>query len=304
VLVSVVIPAYNAAGFIDRTLETVRAQTFVEHETILVDDGSTDDTADVAGAYLSRHGMRGRVVRQENRGIAAARNTGMREASGAYIALLDHDDLWYPDKLAAVMAEFERHPEVDLICHNENITRDGEIVRVSRRRLPRSKVYEALLFGGNMLSPSATTVRRSAALALGGFDERPEYLTVEDYDFWMRLSRERQIRLIDRVLGEYVLVDRAASRRVMFHHLALERMLKSHLDAYGRTHRGMLARLRVRRRLAQVYRSAARQLIAHKEAVGDQRMLIGRMLRTFPLEPRNLAVALLWVAGAWRRSPL
>lgn len=301
-IVSIVIPAYNAAGFISRTLDTVRAQTFAEHETIVVDDGSTDGTDGVVQAYLTRHAMVGRVVRQENRGIAAARNAGMRASNGTYVSLLDHDDLWYPDKLAAVMAVFERHLDTDLVCHDENITREGRVVRVSRRRLPRGNLYEALLFGGNLLSPSATTVRRDAALALGGFDERPEYLTVEDYDFWLRFSREHRIQFLDRVLGEYVLVDQAASRRIVFHHIALERMLRRHLNVYSSTHDGLLARVRARRRLAQVHRSALRQLIAYKEGAGDQQRLVGRMLRTYPFEVRNIAVALLWVLAAVRRS--
>jgi len=301
VIVSVVIPAYNAAEFIGRTLDSVRAQTFVDHETVVVDDGSTDGTAAVVEEYLARHRMRGTVVRQENRGIAAARNAGMREAGGTFVALLDHDDLWYPEKLAVVMEEFDRHPDADLICHDENVTRDGAVLRVSHRRLPSGALYEALLLRGNLLSTSATTFRRDRALDIGGFDERAEYLTVEDYDFWMRFSRKWRIRFIDRVLGEYVLVERAASRRIVFHHVALERMLRNHLDAYGLTNRGVRARLRMRRRLAQVYRSAARQLIAHGEGARDQRAFIGRMLRTYPLELRNVGVACIWIAGAVRR---
>jgi glycosyltransferase involved in cell wall biosynthesis len=301
-LVSVVIPAYNASSFIGRTLDSVRAQTVAGHETIVVDDGSSDDTAEVARAYFSRHDMRGRVIQQNNGGIAAARNTGIRAAAGTYVALLDHDDLWYPEKLAVVMAEFARHPEVDLICHDENMTRDGQIVRVSRRRLPRGNLYEALLFGGNILSPSATTFRRDMALALGGFDERAEYITVEDYDFWMRVGRERHVRFVDRVLGEYVMVERAASRRIVAHHLALEGMVGDHLRAYLRSNRGLGARIRARRRLAQVYRSALRQLMLYGENVHDQQAFVGRMLRTYPLEPRNIAVALIWTAGSLRRS--
>jgi len=299
--VSVVIPAYNAAPFIGRTLDSVRAQTFTQHETIVVDDGSTDGTSDVAEEYFTRYGVHGRVVRQENRGIAAARNAGMREANGTYVALLDHDDLWYPEKLAAVMAEFDQFPDSDLICHDENITRDGQVLRVSHRRLPRGSLYEALLFRGNMLSPSATALRRDRALEIGGFDERSEYLTVEDYDFWMRFSRKWRIRFLGRVLGEYVLVERAASRRIVFHHTALEGMLQDHLSAYLHAHSGLATHLRARRRLAQVYRSAARQLIAHGEAGRDQQAFVGRMLRTYPLEPRNVAVALLWMVGVFRR---
>ena len=304
VVVSVVIPAYNSSEFIGRTLDSVRAQVFASYETIVIDDGSTDGTGDVAEEYFRRHAVRGRVVHQTNRGVSAARNAGMRVAKGTYVALLDADDLWYPDKLSAVMREFDRHPDANLICHDENVTRDGRIVRVSRRRRPCGDCYEALLFGGNILSPSATTIRREAALALGGFDEREEYRTVEDYDFWMRFSREGQIHFFDRVLGEYVLHERSASRRIVYHHLALERMLRDHLSEYLRLHSGPAARLRARRRLAQVYRSAARQLIEHREAARDQQAFVGRMLRTYPFEPRNVAVALVWCAGVLFRQPV
>lgn len=302
VTVSVVIPAYNAAAFIERTLDTVRAQTFDDHETIVVDDGSVDRTAEVVSAYFSKHGMNGRLLRQENRGQAAARNAGMRAARAGFVALLDADDLWDPEKLAVVMAEFGRQPEVDLICHNERITLGGKVVRVSDRRMPRGNVYDALLFGGNLLSPSATVIRRDSALAIGGFDERRDYISVEDYDFWMRFSRGRQIRFLNRVLGEYVLRDESSSRDIVGHHAALEGMLRQHFEAFLRSHSGPAARLRVRRRLARVYRSAARQLIAYGERRSDQHVFVRRMLRTYPFELRNLAVAALWIAGFVRRS--
>ena len=298
--VSVVIPAYNAELFIDRTLDTVRTQTFTDHETVVVDDGSSDRTQVVVRQYFARHGLRGRVIRQENRGIAAARNTGMSNAVGTFVALLDHDDQWYRDKLAAVMEEFTHHPDADLVCHDENITADGKVVRVSRRRQPRGNLYESLLFDGNLLSPSATTVRRDRALEIGGFDERAEYLTVEDYDFWMRFSRRFTIRFLNRVLGEYVLVERAASRRIVFHHDRLEGMLRRHLDAWVDSHPNPAARLRARRRLARVYRSAARQLMMYGEGAPDQRTYVCRMLRTYPLEARNVAVALAWLAQSVR----
>lgn len=301
VAVSVVIPAYNAAAVIGRTLDSVRSQTFCDYETVVIDDGSTDATSEVIRSYFTQHRMRARILRQANRGMAAARNAGMREASGAYVALLDADDLWYPHKLAAVMDEFRRHPEADLVCHDENITRDGRVLRVSRRRLPPGALYDALLLEGNLLSPSATTLKRSKALEIGGFDERAEYLTVEDYDFWMRFSRHGRIRFLDRVLGEYVLTEHSASRRIVFHHLALEGMLRQHLNAYVESNPTLAVRLRARRRLARVYRSAARQLMAYREAPRDQQAFVGRMLRTYPLEPRNVGVALMWVTALVHR---
>lgn len=301
--VSVVIPAYNAARFIERTLETVRAQTLQPSEIVVIDDGSVDGTFETVRGYFDRHRVNGRVLRQENLGMAAARNAGMRAADGLYIALLDSDDLWYPEKLSAVMNEFRRHPDVDLVCHDENVSKEGRVVGVSRRRRPRGTLYDALLFGGNLLSPSAAVVRRETALALGGFDERREYVSVEDYDFWMRFSRVGEIRFLPRVLGEYVLREDSASRRIVFHFTALEGMLREHLQAYVDANSGLAGRLRVRRRLSQVYRSAARQLMTHGESSDDQRMFVTRMLRTYPLAPLNVAVALMWVVRSLRQIP-
>lgn len=302
VTVSVVIPAYNCAAFIGRTLDGVRLQTFTRHETVVVDDGSSDGTSAVVEKYFARHGMRGRVIRQANRGIAGARNVGMCEATGSYVALLDHDDLWYPEKLAAVMEDFEQHPDVDLICHDQNTTRDGRLLRVSHRQMPRGgTLYEALLFDGNLLSPSAVIFRRDRALEIGGFDERPEYLTVEDYDFWLRFSRQWRIKFLNGVLSECVLLAGGASRRIVFHHVALERVLREHMAAYLQSHPGLGVRVRARRRMARVYRSAARHLLEQREAVEDQRSFVMRMLRSYPLEPRNVGVALIWMMATLRR---
>ena len=151
------------------------------------------------------------------------------------------------------------------------------------------------------MSPSATTLKRDVALALGGFNERRDYATAEDYDFWIRFARVGRIRFLRRALGEYVMSEHSASRRIVSHHVALERMLRDHLDEYLRAHPGLATRLRVRRRLARVYRSAARQLIAHREGGAEQKTYVARMLRTYPVELRNVAVSLLWIAESFRR---
>lgn len=108
--VSVVVPTYNQPALLLETLQSVFAQTFTDFEVILVDDGSTDDTP-ARLVELAAREPRLRVVRQVNAGTGAARNRGIDEARGKYIALLDHDDLWMPGKLAAQVAFLERHPE-------------------------------------------------------------------------------------------------------------------------------------------------------------------------------------------------
>lgn len=300
--VSVVIPAYNAADFIERTLESVRAQTYRSYEIVVVDDGSTDATHEVVERWFARTGIAGVCIRQPNKKIAAARNTGMRAARGDFIALLDHDDLWDAEKLTAAMAEFEKHPEVDLVCHNERITRDGVIVGITRNGPAVEAMYEFLLFKGNALSPSAAVVRKDKALAIGGFREDPEFNTVEDYDFWMRLSQRGRFHFLDRVLGEYVLVERAASRRIEYHAANTVRMLQDHLRSHFGDDPGLLDRLVIRKRLAAVYRSALRQLVDHRESPESQKKYFWRMLRTFPFDPKNLARAVAWSANTAARA--
>ncbi len=106
-LVSVVIPVYNGARFLDEALRSVFAQDYAPIEVIVVDDGSTDDTP----AVLARWGERVIVMRQPNAGVASARNAGIRRATGAFVALQDADDLWAPDKLSLQVAHLAAHPE-------------------------------------------------------------------------------------------------------------------------------------------------------------------------------------------------
>jgi glycosyltransferase involved in cell wall biosynthesis len=293
-LVTVVIPAYNAAGFIERTLDTVGAQTFTDYEVVVVDDGSTDGTHEVVERWLARSGLRGRAIRQENKKIAAARNTGMRAARGRFIALLDHDDLWRPEKLAAVMAEFERRPDADLVCHNEDIVKDGVVLRTSRNGPEAPDMYERLLMRGNALSPSASVFKKEKALSIGGMREDPEFNTVEDYDFWMRLSQVARFHFLDRVLGEYQLVERAASRRVEYHHGNMEALLRDHFRTRFGERPSLVDRLRMARRLSSVYRSALGQLMTHGESFELQRSYARRMLAACPWDPKNLVRAASW----------
>src|SRR5690242_71279 len=109
--VTVVIPSYNGARYLGEAIESVLAQTHPSVETIVVDDGSVDGTT----ALVSSYGDRVRGIRQENRGLAAARNSGIRAAAGTYVAFLDHDDRYLPEKTARQVAVFEARPDVGLV---------------------------------------------------------------------------------------------------------------------------------------------------------------------------------------------
>ncbi len=285
--VSIVIPAWNAAYFIEKTLSAVAAQTYRDFEVIVVDDGSTDDTKSIVDQFLKDKGLRGLCIRQSNKKIAAARNAGIRAADAGLIAFLDHDDLWFPTKLEKVMAEFDAHPEIDLVCHQENVVRNGIFLRVTRNGPWVEKMYEQLLFEGNALSPSAVVVKKKKLLEAGLFREEPEFNTVEDYDLWMRLSKIARMRFLDEVLGEYQLVERGASNKIVYHNTNLEHLLTSHFKNFPEDDE------RKRRRLGVMCRSAARLLLDQGD-VATAGSYARRAAAEYPWDWKNIAVVGLW----------
>jgi glycosyltransferase involved in cell wall biosynthesis len=176
--ISVVIPAYNSEKCIRETLESVLNQTLSPHEIIIVDDGSKDDTATLIKSF----GDRVRYIRQDNQGIAAARNTGIQSATGDWIAFLDHDDLWLPTKLEKQSKVATENP--DLICVYTTFAYlhvDGSLVEVPA--FPAKNLWPALRYRTPIL-PSTAIVKRSALLAIGGFQK---LYCIDDWNLWFRL---------------------------------------------------------------------------------------------------------------------
>ena len=202
--VSVVIPTYNRAAFLPDALESAFAQTYRDFELIVVDDGSDDDTAQV----VARFGDRLRYLRQEHRGVSAARNAGLAAATAPYLAFLDSDDLWAPEMLATGIDYMETHPECGLVCSDFAV---GEIrggsapvrwesflgVRRAHRLVQTAGFPE--LLDGNFVSLCTAVVRTSAAREVGGFDE--SFLYMEDWDFALRVGARRPIGFINRILA-------------------------------------------------------------------------------------------------------
>jgi glycosyltransferase involved in cell wall biosynthesis len=191
-LFSVVIPARDAEQTIAQALDSVLIQTCQEFEIIVVDDGSTDATVQVAQASGAD---RVRIVSQENRGVSAARNAGIRLARGRWVSFLDADDLWLPTYLAKMRDELTRDPEpglafTDAWVYDEPARRIRRRPMMARRRptdeLPSEPAaFLSMLLGGNFVYTSAT-VPRHVLEQVGGYDE--ELTRAEDYDLWLRIS--------------------------------------------------------------------------------------------------------------------
>lgn len=227
---SIVIPAYNAGAFIAKTLDSVREQTLTDYEVLLTNDGSKDETEQVLADYVIRFpDFPLRLASQENRGIGGARNNGLFRASGEFIAFLDADDRWYPEKLERMAQFFSANPLVDVAYHDEiEIQRDG-----SRNPLVygdvREAAYEDLLFHGNRLSTSATVVRRELAQRVGGFSDNLAYNGSEDYEFWLRLAKTgARFAHLTEVLGEYHRVEGSVTQKIGYHHRNIMNVLEHH----------------------------------------------------------------------------
>ena len=224
---SVIIPTYNCARFLKRALSSVISQTYQDFEIIVVDNSSTDDTQNVLESFADQ---KLNVITVNNNGIIAySRNRGIENARGEWIALLDSDDIWKPEKLEKVREAINHNPEVILVCHDEWHVDNGQI----KKRLkygPSTDLYERLLFKGNCLSTSAVSLRRDIALETGGFSEREHFITVEDYEYWIRLSQIGDFFFIDDVLGEWHTHGENYSSTAKFHADALIAVMKHHFD--------------------------------------------------------------------------
>lgn len=183
--VSVIVPAYNAAAFLRRAIDSVLGQTWRDVELIVVDDGSTDDTLQVLAGY----GDGLRVLTQANAGPAAARNRGLRESHGEFVAFLDADDWWLPAKLERQVALMRSRPEVGfcstasrVVTHADAPTTDWPCCTADMPLLETLFVRSAAISG----STSGVLARRTPLIEAGGFDE--SLRGFEDPDLWIRLS--------------------------------------------------------------------------------------------------------------------
>jgi glycosyltransferase involved in cell wall biosynthesis len=186
VLVSVVIPAYNAAPYIGGTLNSVLAQTFTNYEILVVNDGSPDTTA--LESVLQPYQGSIRYIKQENRGPSGARNAGIQAARGKYVAFLDSDDVWLPQHLAQQMELFARDPSLALVYANGLHIAEDKPVGIAFDSTPQSLPvdFDALLAERATVNTSSTVVARQALVEAGMFDER--FRRCEDFDLWLRLA--------------------------------------------------------------------------------------------------------------------
>ncbi|MCB2173664.1 glycosyltransferase [bacterium] len=318
--VSVVIPTYNCALFLERAIRSAIGQSYQHREIIVVDDGSTDDTAAVATRFAEQI----IYIRQENRGVAAARNVAVVRARGKYLAFLDADDCWHPHKLAVQVGVLDRFKGVDLVfsdftiidendtvlgrcqveTHYTVFTRNGFSLRsifTKHRKLAgdfnrgatrrETEIFLGMvfpaLFLGNFVNTSTVVMRRGAFFQAGGFDERRR--TQEDYELWLKVAASAAVGYVD---DELVDTRKRAGQltEVETHHrinMDVLRVLESRsANAYEQ-----LDKRDVRKRLAHV----RCQVALAKMGIGDRigaRTILKQSIRDKTLTPMVLLLCL------------
>lgn len=209
-LVSVVMPAYNTARFIKDAIDSVLEQDYPALELIVIDDGSTDGTVEL----LHHYGDRIRLITQSNKGAGAARNQGLQAARGEFIAFLDSDDVWLPGKIAAQVSHLQQHPDIGLVFSRWGRWEPDQMGDFTPPKLDEQAtdtppgivpersgwLYNRLLFG-SALHTITVVLRRSLAQQIGPFDTRLK--RGQDYDYWIRASRQTQIHQLNRVFALY-----------------------------------------------------------------------------------------------------
>ena len=192
-LVSVIIPTFNRAEVVSRAVNSVLNQTFKDFECIVVDDGSTDGTDSVLRGFADKI----KLVKTENRGVSAARNTGAKFAAGKYIAFLDSDDEWKPKKLQKQL-DFMRQSGFRISQTDETWVRNGNFVNKSAKYIrPSGDIFYNCL-EVCAVTPSSVMMERKLFFEYGGFDETIP--VCEDYDLWLRMSLKEKFGLVDEPL--------------------------------------------------------------------------------------------------------
>lgn len=184
--VSIIIPTFNGSRYLTQTIDSVLNQTFKNFEVIVVDDGSTENISTILSSYSKQINY----IYKKRTGPAATRNAGIILSKGEYVALLDHDDIWLPEKLEIEVEFLNNNPQCGLVyTYPRLIDSEGKIIEHEPpSHFPCGSVFIDFLKRNRITTFSATMIRKKVFDSLGFLDERKEVMTCDDYDMWLRIT--------------------------------------------------------------------------------------------------------------------
>jgi glycosyltransferase involved in cell wall biosynthesis len=281
--ISAIIPTYNYARYVRRAVDSALNQTYPVAEVIVVDDGSTDNTREV----LAEYGNRIRYVYQANRGLSGARNTGIREATSPWVAFLDSDDCWMPEKIERQVKLVEADPTVDLVYTASMLHfTDGRVT-------PTGVVEPSQLWPRfryiNSVTPSTVLIRRDLIMKAGGFDETLRYC--EDWEMWVRLGPKVKYAAVAEPSIAYQITPGSLSANVAQELATAERIIDKTLvkDLRG------LQRLYWRRLILSAVLFRASVTCRTTDPAASRRYLLRSLLNW----PSPFFLPIRWTSAAW-----
>lgn len=282
-LVSIILPTYNCAAFLPHSIGTILSQTYNSYEIIVIDDGSTDNTKEVLYPFMQRI----KYIRlEQNKGLPTARNIGIRSAQGKYIAFIDADDLWLPEKLQTDIEYFETHPEVSMVYSKHiNIDEKGDDLNGNtKKQLPSGNVFIQLFSEQNFIITSSVVVRKEIFETTGLFDE--QLFNCQDWDMWLRITFHFKVAGIDKPLVKYRHNPRSLSKNrnnvLKYQKMVIDKIYNKFKDKEN----GINEKL-YKKRLASHYAKVGRYYLR----IGDKNRAnenFGLSLKNAPLNFRSL----------------
>lgn len=298
--VDVIIPAFNAAKYLPIALESVFSQTFDDWQILLVDDGSTDNTAEVIAPFLDRFGSKIRYIKQNNRGLPAARNTAIRASTSEFLALLDADDVWMPCRLSESLKVLAERPRAGLAyglitC----IDPEGRILKTWNEGNPRhaeGRIAPYIYMRKVELPCPTITFRRKCVDEVGLFDETMR--ATEDRELWLRIALRYEVAFVPKVVAAYRVSPDSMSTDP-------QRMLQAQLQFIRKHYGSEGCGLRPRQiSLARAYKQRADALKARNRPWAALMSSL-QAVALYPLDmdnPRTAGSLLLnWIASLRRR---
>jgi glycosyltransferase involved in cell wall biosynthesis len=279
-LVTVVTPAYNVARYIGEAVDSALRQTFCDFEYLVVDDGSVDNSVDIIKAH-ARDDPRFRLVQGEHRGLSAARNVGVRQAKGEYIAFLDGDDRWHPKFLDRQLQLIQSLPPVvgAVFCRSRLILENGTLVFYQWQRAGRYDFDDFLVNSNPTRNGSSLLIRKSCFADVGGFDEDLRY--VEDLDMWLRIAAHSKTPVL--WASKYFLVDmRLRPGSITRDRAGLESALSNMLESQTAKLRRLPAGLAYVRPALIAFKYGENEELAEYWAARARSVSSGHLARTVP----------------------
>jgi glycosyltransferase involved in cell wall biosynthesis len=278
-MVDIIVPAFNAARYLPFALQSVLSQTFEDWRVLLVDDGSTDSTAQVVASFQNRFGSKIQYIRQENRGLPAARNTAIRASAAEFLALLDADDVWLPCRLEESVKILRARPQAGLSYGGiTGIDPEGRLgdTFVGNKKYAEGNIAPYIYMRRVELPCPTMTFRRKCIDEVGLFDETMR--ATEDRDLWLRIALRYEVAFVPKVLAYYRVSPNSMTTDP-------ERMLQAQVQFiekhYGSPGCGMLAR---RIALSRCYKQRADALSIRRQPWAA----LGSSLRALAFYPMNL----------------